>query len=225
MVNDYFKGLEMSALTADKFTLTNIDPKVIKEDRDLLDCKFWDYKMWHPAVATMYFVHRYHIIAEKVIEREVGEKQAANYRRMAGRYDLRHMPLRTIRAFWKARMHADAIGCTYDVYIRASIRNFRANHKLYATVKASGGRQVMPYANQMTNKFVIEQAILDWTQEKKARFPLPKSEGIRNNPDLWFRPEMEKWLEEEAKRSEFVNSRLREAKREGFILEPNHPVV
>lgn len=225
MVNDYFKGREMSALTADKFTLTNIDPKVIKEDIDLIDHKFWDYKMWHPAVATMYFVHRYHFIAEKVIEREIGAKQAANYKRMADRYDLRNMPLRTIRAFWKARMHADAIGCTYDVYIRASIRNFRANHKLYATVKASGGKQVMPYANQMTNKFVIDQAILDWTEEKRARFPLPKSDEIRNNPDLWFRPEMEKWLLEEASKTDFTASLVRDAKKQGMILEPNHPTV
>lgn len=225
MVNDYFKGREMSVVNADKFTLTNIDPKVIKEDVDLLDHKFWDYKMWHPAVATMYFVHRYHIIAERVIEREIGTTKAANYKRMAERYDLRNMPLRTIRAFWKARMHADAIGCTYDVYIRASIRNFRANHKLYATVKASGGKQVMPYANQMTNKFVIDQAILDWTEEKRARFPLPKSEEIANNPDLWFRPEMEQWLLEEASKTDFKASLIRDAKKQGMILEPNHPNV
>lgn len=218
MVNDYFKGSEMSVITADKFALTNIDSKVLKEDAELLDCKYWDYKMWHPTVATMYFAQRYHEIAARVAERELGAAKASLYRRKAQHFDLRKQSLATIRAFWKARMHADAIGCTYDVYIRASIRNFRANHKVYASVKASGGKQVMPYPNQIAGKFVIERAIIDWTEEKRARFPTPKSDLIRNNPDLWFRPEMEAWLIEEAKKSEYPAANIREAQKAGLIL-------
>lgn len=218
MVNDYFKGAETNVVAADKFTALNITPEMIQEDLTLMDQKYWDYKMWHPMVATMYFVHRYHVLAGKMIEREQGEKQAKGYAAMASRYDLRTKSLSTIRAFWKARQHADAIGCSYDVYIRAAIRHFRANHKMYATVKKTGGKQVMPYPNQIVNEWVDNRAFEDWATEKKARFPIPKHEELLNNPDLWFRPEMEQWLVEEAKRTLYPADYIREAIKTGAII-------
>lgn len=218
MVNDYFKGAEMGTVTADKFVVTNITKASIQEDLVLMDQKYWDYKMWHPAVATMYFVHRYHILAAKMIEREQGTKQAEGYRGMASRYDLRTKSLATIRAFWKARQHADAIGCSYDVYIRAAIRHFRENHKMFATVQASGGRQVMPYPNQIVNEWVDNRAFEDWANEKKARFPIPQHELIPNNTQLWFRPEMEQWLVEEAKRTDYPDHHIKKAREAGVLI-------
>ncbi|WEU67311.1 hypothetical protein [Xanthomonas phage JGB6] len=149
MVNDYFKGVEMGLASCEKFALESIAKDDIKLDVELLDKKYWDYKMWHPTKATMYFVHRYHTIAAAMVEREIGAKEASGYRHMASKYDLRTKTVATKRAFWKARQHADAIGCTYDVYIRAAIRHFRANYRTYASVKASGYKQVMPYPAQI----------------------------------------------------------------------------
>lgn len=218
MVNDYFKGSEMSVLNCDKFAAQHIRPEDIQVDLELMEKKYWDYKMWHPTKATMYFAHRYHAIASKVMEREVGGKQAAGYRVKAARFDLRYMPLATIRAFWKARQYADAIGCTYDVYIRASIRHFRANHRMYASVKASGFKQHMPYPAQIASQYIIDQAMKDWTEEKKARFPLPQHADILGNPDLWFRPEMEAWIIEEANKTGFARSFINAARESGALL-------
>lgn len=216
MVNDYFKGSEVSTLNADKFALEHLDKGIIKEDLEVMERKFWDYKLWHPMVATMYFVHRYHTIAAKVIEREEGTKAGANYRRYAAAYDLRKQKLATIRAFWKARQHADAIGCTYDVYVRAAIRHFRANIKLYP--KPARGKQYLPFATQLYSKAILNQAILDWTEEKKKRFPLPESTVIPNNTQLWFRPEMEAWLLEEAKKHEYGKHYIGKARDNGILL-------
>lgn len=222
MVNDHFLGKEIGTLNADKFTIQNIEPKMIQEDLELMDKKYWDYKLWHPMVATMYFVHRYHTIAAKIIEREVGEDEARGYRVMASRYDLRKKPLATMRAFWKARQHADAIGCTYDVYIRAAIRNFRANIRLQASFKANR-KQVMPYPGQLANTFVVTEAIKDWTKEKQVRFPMPEHADIPFNTELWFRPEMEAWLIEESKRSTNPTYHVDKAIRLGIIMpDPQH---
>lgn len=217
MVNDYFKGSEIGVLNADKFAIQNIDPAMLKEEHDLMDRKFWDYKMWHPTVATMYFFHRYQAIAAKVYEREVGTAEAQAFRRRGEKLDLRTQPLATIRAFWKARQRADAIGCTYDVYIRASIRAFRANYRLFATTKGPR-KQHMPYAIQMSTDLMVQEAIKDWIDEKVKRFPLPEHADIPHNTNLWFRPEMESWLIEESNKHQFGQSYVKRAREAGIIL-------
>lgn len=219
MVNDYFIGAEMGTLNADKFALEFIEADILKQDKILMDKKFWDYKMWHPTVATMYFVNRYHAIAATVIEREVGKTEAAAYRRRALKYDLRNQKLAVIRGFWKARMMADIIGCTYDTYIRACIRLFRANYKMFATTKGPR-KQHLPYAVQMSMPMFTEEAIKEWTAEKVKRFPLPEHAGIPNNNELWFRPEMEAWLIEEAGKHEFGSHYLKKAREQGIVLAP-----
>lgn len=217
MVNEYFIGREISTLNADKFTIEHIEEPMIQEDRDVMEKKFWDYKLWHPMVATMYFVHRYHTIAAKIIEREVGEPEAKRYRQRTSTYDLRKQTLAVQRGFWKARQLADGIGCTYDVYIRAAIRAFRANIKAMATWKANHNQR-MPYPNQLSMTFMIPEAIKDWTEDKKARFPMPQHEGIPHNMDLWFRPEMEAWIREEAKRTTNAKYYIDKATAAGIIV-------
>lgn len=216
MVNDYFNGSIMSVVNADKFAIAHIEPSVLKEDQNMMDLKFWDYKMWHPTVATMYFVHRYHTIAAEVIEREVGAEEARKYRIKASKYDLSKQKLQVIRGFWKARMTADGIGCTYDSYIRAIITNFRANKYKFATAKMR--LQHLPYATQMSGEIMMEVGLRAWKEEKIKRFPLPQSEDIPNNAELWFRPEMEAWLREEASKHEFGAHYLRKAQSTGIIL-------
>ena len=218
MVNDYFIGLEMSALNADKFVLTHIEKKSISEDKDLMDKKFWDYKMWHPLVATMFFAKVFYNIAGQIVEREVGKTEGAQLARKANHFDLRLQSLAMIRAFWKARQAADAIGCTYDVYVRAAISFFRANYKFFISTKKVGKKQLIPYPTQLVSVPIIEQAIKLWTLEKKKRFPIPANEDIPRNTNLWFRPEMEIWLVEEAAKVEFGSYYKEKAIAAGIIL-------
>ncbi|WEU67312.1 hypothetical protein [Xanthomonas phage JGB6] len=60
--------------------------------------------------------------------------------------------------------------------------------------------------------------MIDWTNEKKARFPLPKHVDIPNNSQLWFRPEMEAWIIEEANKTGFGPSYIKQAQDAGIIL-------
>jgi hypothetical protein len=223
MVNDYFKGAEMSVVSADRFTLKNLEPDTIREDKLLMDKKFWDYKMLHPAVATMYFISRYIDIAAQILEREVSAAEARSFRYAMSRIDLRTESVAIVRAWTKARMAADAIGCTYDVYIRAVIKNYRENFRAFTTKNLKGHRRELPLPSQLVSTFAVERAILEWTTYKAARLPFPEHSDIPNNPELWFRPEMEAWLIEEAMRSQFSKSRIQEARDRGLLLNQDNP--
>jgi len=222
-VNDYYIGMEASALNADKFMLEYIDEDMRREEEGLYDTKWFDYRPMHPFHATMYFVHRYNVLAAAVTEREVGAKEAARLRARANTYDLRKLngkrPVATIRAFWKARQAADAIGCPYDVYIRAAILNFRSNRKLFSTVKTAKHRQEMPYAVQLCSPFIVEGAITMWERDRTARFRYPESEMVVNKVN-WFNADMVEHIKREAQTWPNPEKIIESAKRAGLILEP-----
>ena len=220
-VNDYYIGMEASALNADKFMLEYIDAAMRDEEESLYETKWFDYRPMHPFHATMYFVHRYHVLAAAVTEREVGAGPAAGLRAKAQKYDLRRLDgpraLATIRAFWKARQAADAIGCPYDVYIRAAITNFRSNRKMFASVKTSKRRQEMPYAVQLVSPFVIEAAITLWERDQTARFRYPESEKVCHQVN-WFNDEMVEYITKQAQSWPHPEKIIESARKAGLIL-------
>lgn len=222
-VNEPFIGMELGTLNADKFTESNIEAKERQEDLALFDTKWFDYRLWHPAKATMYFAHRYNVIAEEYVKRYFGEEAAATFRRQAGHFDLRKKSLAHIRGFWRARQQADAIGCTYDVYIRGMLDSFHAKYNVLKTTKTrgrGGRKQMAPYPQQMYGDDALEHALKMWERYQQRQVPMPESEYFLENT-TWFDDEMEAFVRAKAATWPNPEAWIAKAIRNGVIKQAN----
>lgn len=217
-IKDYYIGSEMSVINCDKFAHLFIAPETLVEDMELLEHKWWDYRTMHPAKATMYFYHLHNKIAEGYITRYFGVKAGMAHKRFAAIKDLRRQTVNTVRAIWKARMTADALGIPYDVYLHTVFKHFYANYQMYATTKVRD--QQMPYPNQLVSDAIIRNVENEWRDERKARFRMPESDLILHK-DVWFRPEMEAALRVDMGMSHYPEFFLDQAIDAGAIFQPN----
>ncbi len=233
MLSEPYIGKHLCGLEGDKFTESFIDADTKAEDVQYMETKWWDYRLLHPAQATMYFHHRFYVVASNILMQEVGATEAKQALWNAQWSDLSKKSVLIIRGFWRARMAADAAGMPYDVYIKAAITQFRDNYNLYHTVKASKlpskvlspitgkpkKRQVqqLPYSVQMYSLSMIKAAIKHWAYVQEKEFVIPKNPDILNN-QFWFRPDMEKWLKAQAVSKGRTEERIQAMKQRGLIL-------
>jgi hypothetical protein len=206
----------MSALGADKFTSLFIDREVFEEDYQCFDTKWWDYRDLHPAKATMFFYHTFLQIAPNYLLKHVGRGVSQGFQRNATTRDLRKLPTATVRAFWKARMAADAAGVPYDIYIHGCLKHFYANYNLYASTK--DGKQILPYPAQMVTPGVIRRVEEEWESERKVNFRYPLVDPKRPS---WFSEDMEEGLIRNAKRTEYPDYYIKECQKRGLISIPS----
>jgi hypothetical protein len=217
-INDYFIGKETTALNGDKFAIQFIDSEMVKEDILYQETKWWDYRMLHPTALTCLFAQVFYKVCGDVAERELGEFDAKRYRDKAKNFDVRTQSVAIIRAFWKARMNADAMGVPYEIYLRGAVENFRANFHIIKTTKS--GKQHFPYPQQLVSEFINVAVLKEWDSHKSVFFPFPENKNILNNNQLWFRKDMEKWLASEIRKSDLPKRRFRECVERGVIILP-----
>lgn len=193
-VNDPLKNSTLTVVELDYHTKLNIEPAMLAEDATYLDTKWWDYRTLHPFLATQYFIRTFYTCAAPILTREVSRSAGNSAAFRAVDLDLTKESRLNFRAWWRARMAADAMGCTYEAYCVAAIRNFRDNAALMTTRTKGKRLQELPYPTQISNPFVLKAAIAQWDYDREKEFVLPESTNITHNPDLWFRADMEAYL-------------------------------
>lgn len=218
-VNQPFAGAELNALMCDKFAIRKIDQDALVQDVDLFDTKWWDYRTMHPTQATLYFHHVFKTIAPTYVSKYVDMDVAKGYEIGITRNDLRLSKLATIRAFWKARQIADAIGVPYDVYIKVALQHFYDNYRMFATTKS--GKQNLPYPSQMASAMITEKVIKEWEAIKSSPgfSRLPESDLILGQ-DIWFRDDMEKSIINQFKSKSNPRTHVANAIKKGILLRP-----
>lgn len=196
-VNSPFKNQNMTVVESDQFVRLNILPAMIAEDAIYMETKWWDYRTMHPLQATQYFIRTFYACAAPILTREVSRAAGNSAAFRSAADDLTTQTRLNVRGWWRARMAADAMGVPYATYCTAAIKNFRDNMALMATAARAlslGKRQELPYPTQLSTPFILKAAIAQWEYDREKEFVLPESDMILDNPNLWFRPDMETYL-------------------------------
>ncbi len=161
-----FYGSELDAAQADIATVQHIQPKLLKNEAELMRKKWFDYRRMHPAVATYMFVSEY-VKAFKRMTAEAFDVDRAQY--VKGMKEVDFMDSRERNTFWKLRQKADECGVRYDFFMRTAMRWCLSN-----------GWNQPPRPSQIYANDDMIVAILDaWELECRAKLQYPEDPHFR----------------------------------------------
>ncbi len=161
----------MSVVDLDALAIQRLPKTLLKGESDLYESKWWDYRFWHPAIATQMFALAY----RKSFRRQHGKlydvDSAAHVGGFKGFNILTEAHDRPLRGFWRARRAADEWGVPYDFWIAKAFEYALERHwhriptpeQLTANGKQSKGSYGIP----MT---MMEHIALRWNERKASTF-------------------------------------------------------
>lgn len=108
-------AFEWSPVVCDGLALRFIPLSILKEEASLNETKHWDYRHLHPAQATQLYGEAYGNALKHAVSRRTDLWRGISMKGLKHPiiYELEG---RQITGFWKGRMMADRIGCTYEFY-------------------------------------------------------------------------------------------------------------
>lgn len=106
---------EWSPVECDGLAIRFIPLKLLQEEAELNQTKFWDYRHLHPTQATEVYAKCYIAALKRAVSRRTDLWKGLMMKGMKTDtiYELEG---RIITGFWKGRQMADRIGCPYDFY-------------------------------------------------------------------------------------------------------------
>jgi hypothetical protein len=181
-----FDGANLSRETADELSIARIKHALLKNEAQLYNTKWYDYRRLHPTVATYYFVHCYGGAYRDAI-RKAFDARGADYRKGATGDFLDKGERNT---FWKLRQIADGFGMPYRPFLRAAIDYY---------LDQTGWTHV-PRPCHLLAPAPLDAAHAAWQEDCKNRLQLPADpfftvEGFIDHP---YQVECEAWLIENA---------------------------
>lgn len=99
----------------DALAVRFIPVKLLAEEAELNQTKFWDYRFMHPSQATQAFAEAYAAALKRAVSRRTDLWVGLNMRGLK-KGCIFELDARAITGFWKGRQMADRIGCPYDFY-------------------------------------------------------------------------------------------------------------
>ena len=156
-----FYGCELDPAQADIATIQHIQPKLLKQEPELMRKKSFDYRRMHPTVATYLFVAEY-IKAFKRMTAAAFDVDRAQF--VKGMKEIDFMDSRERNTFWKLRQKADECGVRYDFFMRSAMQWCLAR-----------GWHQPPRPSQIYSNDDMIVAILDaWAMECRAKIQYPE---------------------------------------------------
>lgn len=108
-------GFEWTPTECDALAIRFIPLKLLQEESDLFQSKFWDYRFMHPTQATQVYAHEYAAALKRAVSRRTDLFMGLNMKGLK-KPVIFELESRSITGFWKGRQMADRIGCPYDFY-------------------------------------------------------------------------------------------------------------
>lgn len=170
------QGLDVSIY--DAIATLRVQPALLKQERALLDTKWWDYRLLHPTEATYCFIGTYSRIFKEAYARDIDWSEATKRTVQGYRYpdQLKHAPKGHVTMWWKARQAADAIGARYSVFIRS----------IFSYAKDQGWPEY-PRPQHLYQGVMLEAAIAAWDAEREAYLQFPESQAFHANAQHPFK--------------------------------------
>jgi len=161
-----FYGQDLSPEEADVLAIAHIPGPVLKREADLMQTKWFDYRMLHPTVATYLFAQCYSKAYQRYIAVTQDFERAPFTKGFKGQD---FFMSREKATFWKMRQKADEVCMRYDFFMSNAIN--------YCIAK--GWQQPPRPAHIYTNHDMIVDIMDSWHHETRARIQYPKDPTFR----------------------------------------------
>lgn len=150
-----FFGAEVTFDQCEILAVQNIHPKLLKGEAALFKTKWFDYRPFHPTMATYMAVHYYNRAYGFFMASAMDHKK----RFMAGFKGKDFMLSREKQSFWKMRQQIDQVGIRYDFFLMEAMKWCIEN----------GWRQPPRPAMIATNADMIVHITNLWQHELRTR--------------------------------------------------------
>ena len=149
-----FHGSELHFIRCEMFALARIPDSMLKEEAELMQTKWFDYRRLHPTKATLLFIDAYNKAYKGFI------RVAKDYGMAEGIKVYKGSPLDMLmskegKSVWKARQAFDRLGIRYDFALR-----FIMNYCL------ERGWTKGPRPAHLTNEDMLVMLMLAWEEEQ-----------------------------------------------------------
>lgn len=135
----------------------------------LFSTKWFDYRFLHPVRATYVFAHHYRAIYKRIFAEQFDHKRAEYVKGFKGDDLFVDASAVTVSGMWRARQHADAIGCPYEIYIEAAVNKvLRLN------------RSNMPFVTELYQGWVLDAVQQVWAERQQGRLYVGQHDAYLN---------------------------------------------
>lgn len=132
-----------------------INPEHRQREPDLMRSRWYDYRMWHPVIATYFFAHCYKQAAQEFYARYIDARKAD---RVTGLSEQDCFKGRDAASLWLARGTADRLGVPYPFYL--SVVGKRAFERT---------ERRFPRPNQIYGEEVSDDVAIAWAHHIKEQ--------------------------------------------------------
>lgn len=161
-----FYGQDLSPEEADALAIGHIPKPVRALEAELMDKKWFDYRLLHPTVATYLFAQCYTKGYQRFIRVSQDHERAAFVKGFKGED---FMNSREKGTFWKVRQKVDELGIRYDFFMARAI-DFCINN---------GWHQPPRPSHLYSNADLMVEVMNNWHHEKAGRLQFPKDKHFR----------------------------------------------
>lgn len=140
-------------------TLSKIPNKERIVEPELMNLKWFDYRLMHPMMATYYFYHEYKKSYKEFWRENINVESSDFAKPNKGGDDF--IEFREARAIWRLRQKADALGIKYDFFTRSLFK--KSKPMLFR------GRVVAPRPSMLSSDELITDVYKNWCLLKREK--------------------------------------------------------
>jgi hypothetical protein len=181
-----FYGQDLTPEEADALAIGHITGKALALEADLMDKKWFDYRLLHPTVATYLFAQCYTTGYQRFIRVSQDADRAQFVKGFKGKdfFDSREK-----RSFWQVRQRIDEVGIRYDYFMNRAVEYCIDN----------GWRQPPRPSHIYSDADLMLYVMNQWAAECKGRLQFPKDAFYRVENFTGQRHQLafEKWILEQ----------------------------
>ena len=204
-----FYGKDIAAETCDEIAVNRIGKKILKDELELFEKKWFDYRSLHPTIATYLYAH-YYTEAFKNDVKHYKDLKKSKYARGIKTRDFTESKERV--ALWKGRMMADSLSMPYDKFINYAME-FHRKHSNWART---------PRPCHLTMEESVDYALFMWQEKQKQTITIPET---INCGDVRLHLEIQYWICEQIKLKERPHIALASYMFDAKIVTPQVAIV
>lgn len=161
-----FYGQDLTPEEADALAIGHIPAKVLSLEAELMDKKWFDYRMIHPTVATYLFAQAYTDGYQRFIRISQDHERSRFVKGFKGKD---FMESREKGTFWKVRQRIDELGIRYDFFMNRAA-DFCINN---------GWHQPPRPSHLYSNPDLMVEVMNKWHHECMGRLQFPHDPHFR----------------------------------------------
>lgn len=164
-----FYGSRLNQDHYEILTIQHVAPKERAGELELMETKWFDYRLMHPMQATYYFVQCYRNAYRDFMRRSMNY-EAAPYAKAIKEADF--LDSREKMAFWRLRRLVDKLGMRYDFFLHHAMSHMHkmiGNGKVYAPRPSHLGK----------DEILMERVVLEWDDLLAGSMQIAQSPAFR----------------------------------------------